>query len=99
MILRIDSISLRRGIRWSCLLFLLAASIQWTGATALAQAVDARVASVWGTASACATGSFILARGDSLNPGDEVDTRGGGRLVIELTDGSVVIVNPNSPSS
>jgi FecR-like protein len=97
MILRIDSISLRRGIRWSCLLFLLAASIQCLGATALAQAVDARVASVKGTALRRNNQrSFILARGDSLNPGDEVDTRGGGRVVIELTDGSVVIVHPNS---
>jgi hypothetical protein len=97
MILRIDSISLRRGIRWSCLLFLLAASIQLTGATALAQAVDARVASVKGTALRRNNQrSFILARGDSLNPGDEVDTRGGGRVVIDLTDGSVVVVHPNS---
>jgi hypothetical protein len=97
MILRKDSISLRRGIRWSCLLFLLAASIQCMGATALAQAVDARVASVKGTALRRNNQrSFILARGDSLNPGDEVDTRGGGRVVIELTDGSVVIVHPNS---
>jgi hypothetical protein len=101
MILRLDSISLRRGIRWSCLLFLLAASIQLTGqstgATALAQVVDARVASVKGTALRRNNQrAFILARGDSLNPGDEVDTRGGGRVVIELTDGSVVVVHPNS---
>src|SRR5262249_9282794 len=99
MILRIDSISLRRRIRWSCLLFLFtfAASIQWAGATALAQAVDARVASVNGTAlRRNSQRAFILARGDSLNPGDEVDTRGGGRVVIELTDGSVVVVHPNS---
>jgi FecR protein len=97
MILRIDSISLQRGISWSCLLFLLAASIQWTGATAQAQAVDARVASVKGTALRRNNQrSFILARGDSLNPGDEIDTRGGGRVVIELTDGSVVVIHPNS---
>src|SRR5215510_14663397 len=97
MILRVDSKSLRRGIRWACLLFLLAASIQWMGATAPAQAVDARVASVQGTALRRNNQrAFILARGDSLNPGDEIDTRGGGRVVIELTDGSVVVVNPNS---
>jgi FecR-like protein len=97
MILRVDSKSLQRGIRWSCLLFLLTASIQWMGATALAQAVDARVASVKGTALRRNNQrAFILARGDSLNPGDEVDTRGGGRVVIELTDGSVVVVHPNS---
>src|SRR5215510_10608968 len=97
MILRVDSKSLRRGIRWACLLFLLAASIQWMGATAPAQAVDARVASVKGTALRRNNQrAFILARGDSLNPGDEIDTRGGGRVVIELTDGSVVVVHANS---
>src|SRR5262245_8106001 len=97
MILRIDSKSLWIQIRWSYLLFLLVASIQWAGATALAQALDARVASVQGTAvRRNSQRAFILARGDSLNPGDEIDTRGGGRLVIELTDGSVVVVHANS---
>jgi len=97
MILRADSISLWLRIRWSCLLFLLAASIQLTGATALAQALDARVASVQGTTLRRNNQrAFILARGDLLNPGDEIDTRGGGRVVIELTDGSVVVVKPNS---
>src|SRR5262249_34481427 len=97
MILRVDSISLRRRIRWSCLLFLYAASIQWVGATAMAQAVDARVASVKGAAMRHNNQrAFILARGDALIPGDEIDTRGGGRVVIELTDGSVVVVHPNS---
>ncbi|HEV2664759.1 MAG TPA: FecR domain-containing protein, partial [Blastocatellia bacterium] len=97
MILRADSISIRRRIRWTCFLFLFAASIQWTGATALAYALDARVASVQGTAvRRNHQRAFILARGDLLNPGDEIDTRGGGRVVIELTDGSVVVVHPNS---
>jgi FecR protein len=97
MILRADSISLWLRIRRSCLLFLLAASIQFTGATALAQAVDARVASVQGAALRRNNQrAFILARGDSLKPGDEIDTRGGARVVIELTDGSVVVVHPNS---
>src|SRR5262245_57707487 len=97
MILRVDSISLRRWIRWSCLLFLFVVSVQWMDATALAQAVDARVSSVKGTALRRANQrAFILARGDSLNPGDEIDTRGGGRVVIELTDGSVVVIHPNS---
>lgn len=92
-----DSISLCRRIRWLCLLFLLAASIQWAGATVLAQVVDARVTSVQGTALRRHNQrAFILARGDTLNPGDEIDTRGGGRVVIELTDGGMVIVHPNS---
>src|SRR5262245_46917898 len=97
MILRVDSISIRRRIRWSCLLFLFVASIQWAGATALAYALDARVASVQGTVlRRNKQRAFILARGDLLNPGDEIDTRGGGRVAIELTDGSVVVVHPNS---
>ncbi|HEX5085684.1 MAG TPA: FecR family protein [Blastocatellia bacterium] len=97
MILRVDSTSLRRRIRWSCLLFLFAASIQWTGAAAPAQSLDARVASVQGAALLRNKQRvFILARGDLLTPGDEIDTRGGGRVVIELTDGSVVIVHPKS---
>src|SRR5262245_45725325 len=97
MILRADSISLWLRIRWSCLLFLLAASIQLTGAPALAYALDARVASVQGAALRRNNQrAFLLARGDLLSPGDEIDTRGGGRVVIELTDGSVVVVNPNS---
>src|SRR5215510_13494936 len=97
MILRVDSKSLWIQIRWSCLLFLLVASIQWASAMALAQALDARVASVQGTAvRRNSQRAFILARGDSLNPGDEIDTRGGGRVVIELTDGSVVVIHANS---
>jgi ferric-dicitrate binding protein FerR (iron transport regulator) len=97
MILRLDSTSLRRRIRWSCLLFLFAASIQWTGAAAPAQSLDARVASVQGAALLRGKQRvFILARGDLLTPGDEIDTRGGGRVVIELTDGSVVIIHPKS---
>jgi hypothetical protein len=39
---------------------------------------------------------FALERGYPLNPGDQVDTRGGGRLVIELSDGSVVLVQPET---
>src|SRR5262245_40159602 len=97
MILRVDSTSLWRRIRWSCLLFLFVASIQWTGAAAPAQSLDARVASVQGAALLRNKQRvFILARGDLLTPGDEIDTRGGGRVVIELTDGSVVIVHPKS---
>src|SRR5262245_54913558 len=97
MFLCVDSISLRRWIRRSCLLLFFTTSIQWAGAATLAQAVDARVASAQGTALRRNNQrAFILARGDSLSPGDEIDTRGGGRVVIEFTDGSVVVVNPKS---
>lgn len=39
---------------------------------------------------------LALTRGYALNPGDRVDTRGGGRLVVELSDGSMVVVLPES---
>ena len=42
------------------------------------------------------TPSQPLKRGDVLAPGDEIDTRGGGHVVLELTDGSIVIVQPGS---
>ncbi|MBO0798789.1 MAG: FecR domain-containing protein, partial [Blastocatellia bacterium] len=97
MILLVNSLSLRRWIRWSRILFLFAASIQWAGATSMAHSLDARVASVNGPALRRDNRrAFILSRGDLLNPGDEIDTRGGGRVVIELTDGSVVVIYPNS---
>jgi hypothetical protein len=59
---------------------------------------EARVASVSGGAirSNTLSSSQPLKRGDVLAPGDEIDTRGGGHVVIELTDGSVVIVQPGS---
>ena len=37
-----------------------------------------------------------LTAGYILNPGDRVDTRGGGRVVIDLSDGSMVVVQPES---
>jgi hypothetical protein len=37
-----------------------------------------------------------LVTGYELGPGDRVDTHGGGRLVIELTDGSMIVVQPES---
>ncbi len=40
--------------------------------------------------------AFTLASGFILNPGDQVDTRGGGRLVIDLSDGSVIVVQPET---
>ena len=36
------------------------------------------------------------ARAIVLNPGDRIDTRGGGRVVIDLSDGSMVVVQPES---
>lgn len=62
-----------------------------------AQAVEARVASINGRAARInATRKFTIKRGDALSPGDEIDTRAGGRVVIQMTDGSLVTVQPHS---
>jgi hypothetical protein len=60
--------------------------------------VEARIASVSGTAllSSGAQAPIAAQRGDVLAPGEEIDTRGGGHLTIELTDGSLVVVRPGS---
>ena len=39
---------------------------------------------------------LVLTAGYILNPGDRIDTRGGGRVVIDLSDGSMVVVAPES---
>ena len=61
-------------------------------------AVVARAAGVTGKAVLLSQGSSALAltAGYILNPGDQIDTRGGGRVVIDLSDGSMVIVSPES---
>jgi hypothetical protein len=63
-----------------------------------AQAV-ARASSVSGPvllASGHGAAAFTLTPGYELSPGDRVDTHGGGRVVIELTDGSMIVVQPES---
>src|SRR5580658_10855256 len=64
-----------------------------------AQIVLARVASVSGRVSLSGgngASAVALAPGNELTPGVRVDTRGGGRIVIELTDGSMIVVKPES---
>jgi len=64
-----------------------------------AQTVVARAASVTGRvllSSGNGASAVALVAGYELGLGDRVDTRGGGRLVIELTDGSLVVVQPES---
>ena len=64
-----------------------------------AQVVLARVASVSGRVSLSSgngASAVALAPGNELSPGDRVDTRGGGQIVIELTDGSMIVVQPES---
>lgn len=62
------------------------------------QAIEARIASVGGqvAVSGNARSSSVLRRGELLTPGDVLDTHGGGRVRIELSDGSVVIVQPET---
>ena len=62
------------------------------------QTIEARVTSVSGAATISGNGrnNVRLVRGTTLAPGDEIDTRRGGRVVIDLTDGSQVVVLPNS---
>jgi hypothetical protein len=59
----------------------------------------ARVASVTGPvllSSGNSATTVTLTPGYDLGPGDRVDTHGGGRVVIELTDGSMIVVQPDS---
>jgi hypothetical protein len=60
--------------------------------------VVARAASVSGPSvlSNASVGAVGLTPGYILNPGDRIDTRGGGRVVIDLSDGSMVVVQPES---
>src|SRR5215813_12385265 len=37
-----------------------------------------------------------IMRGDSLTPGDEIETVARGRVILKLTDGSLVSIHPNS---
>src|SRR6185312_15323700 len=60
--------------------------------------VLARASSVTGSAVLLSPGlsPLALTPGYILNPGDRIDTRGGGKVVIDLSDGSMVVVSPNS---
>ena len=60
--------------------------------------VEAQVASISGPVLVSGNSHSLrqLARGETLAPGDEIDTRGGGKLTIMLSDGSLVVVKPGS---
>ena len=60
--------------------------------------VVARASGVTGQAVLLTPGlaPLALTAGYILNPGDRIDTRGGGRVVIDLSDGSMVVVAPAS---
>jgi hypothetical protein len=79
-----------------------AVGILWSIAGPLAAQTSplvARTASVTGAAAVITSNSgssLGLSAGFLLNPGDRVDTRAGGRVVIDLSDGSMVVVEPQS---
>ena len=60
--------------------------------------VVARASGVTGQAVLLSPGlaPLALTAGYILNSGDRIDTRGGGRVVIDLSDGSMVVVSPES---
>ena len=92
------STKLPGNARRSLLFVALALTCMAQAARAQMTSVEARIASI--------TGNVYLSnglqipgpakRGDVLTPGEEIDTRGGGRATIELTDGSLVVVRPGS---
>ena len=84
--------------RLLCRVLLLAAAIHGMGGAIAAQGVEARIASVNGRAvlSGNAPPGSNLVRGVVVTPGDVIDTRAGGRVTIELSDGSLVTVQPGS---
>ncbi len=67
-------------------------------AAAQSTPVVARASSVSGPAVLTSPGlsPLTLSAGYILNPGDRIDTRGGGKVVIDLSDGSMVVVSPES---
>ena len=62
-------------------------------AAAQSTPVVARASSVSGPAVLISPGlsPLALSAGYTLNPGDRIDTRGGGKVVIDLSDGSMVV--------
>jgi hypothetical protein len=93
-LLTIQFTALRR-YSGSLLLLALALCPELGGQTA---PVQAQVASIAGSVfvSGNSRGLRSLAHGDTLSPGDEIDTRGGGRLTISLSDGSLIVIQPDS---
>lgn len=90
-------VNFRSVIRYGVTALGVLLAIGWIKGTVNAQAVEARVTNVSGNVARInLSRKYMLRRGDVLSPGDEIDTRGGGRAVIEMTDGSLVTVQPRS---
>ena len=83
----------------ACSVIVLSALLLVSGRAGAQSLMVARSASISGPVtltSADGTPPFALTRGYGLSPGDRIDTRGGGRVVIDLSDGSMVVVQPES---
>src|SRR5262245_9914728 len=65
-------------------------------ATAAAQTAHVRRAAPGAILYVSGAAPSVLSKGDTLQPGDVIDTRGSGRVVIALGDGSQVIILPGS---
>ena len=89
---------LRKSLLLRALLLLVTLHAMHGLTTAQGGSNDARVTSVRGQAliSRQSQAPASIARGVVVEPGDAIDTRGGGRVAIELSDGSLVIVQPGS---
>jgi len=87
-----------RCVKTILLLFVVALSLATELASAQTAPVEARIASVSGPTLLISEkhASADVQRGDVLRPGEAIDTRGGGRIAIELNDGSLVVVGPGS---
>ena len=89
------------GVPYGCPALMVAFTLALPGAFsshAQSTPVVARAAGVTGQAVLLSPGlaPVVLTAGYILNPGDRIDTRGGGRVVIDLSDGSMVVVSPES---
>ncbi|MDE3198094.1 MAG: FecR domain-containing protein [Acidobacteriota bacterium] len=91
-LLRVNAVRLLWGLIWGLVFF--AANLTGQGFSD----VEARISGVTGSVVLSGNGlqSGPASRGLPLSPGNVIDTRGGGRAVISLTDGSVVVVQPGS---
>ena len=96
---RVMQLQLRRRATGPATSFAAVLALLFTSvAAAQSTSVIARASSVTGPAVLTSPGlrPLALTAGYILNPGDRVDTRGGGKVVIDLSDGSMVVVSPES---
>ncbi|QQS47711.1 MAG: FecR domain-containing protein [Acidobacteriota bacterium] len=77
----------------------LLAVVQVFTAVAQNRGLEARISGISGGSAirqVTGRGAFPLRRGDEVAPGDEIDTRGGARVLISMSDGSVITILPGT---